>query len=68
MEGKFIGKNSMGFIHGNTYRVRSDIKMVRKGGSIFGENILCICIYDINSHNWCPYQNLEAVLKNWMFK
>lgn len=65
MKGKFIGKSSMGFQNGCVYNIRSDIKMIRKGGSIFGENIISICIYDMNSKAWCPYQSLEAVLKNW---
>lgn len=67
MKGKFIGKDSMGFKNGTIYSVRSDIKIIRKGGSIFGENMLCICIYDINSKTWCPYQSLEAVMRNWYF-
>lgn len=65
MKGKFIGKSSMGFQNGITYNIRSDIKMVRKGESVFGNDMMCICIYDMNSKAWCPYQNLEAVLKNW---
>lgn len=67
MKGKFIGKSSMGFQNGVTYNIRSDIQMVRKGGSVFGEDMMCICICDMNSKSWCPYRSLESVLKNWEF-
>lgn len=67
MKGKFIGKSSMGFQNGVTYDIRSDIKMVRKGGSTFGADVLCICIYDMKSSSWCPYSSLEALLQNWSF-
>lgn len=65
MKGKFIGKSSLGFESGKTYNIRSDIKMVRNGGYIFGENLICICIYDKDSGAWCPYQSLESLLSNW---
>ena len=65
MKGKFIGKSSMGFQNGITYNIRSDIKMVRRDGSAFSNDMMCICIYDMNSKAWCPYQSLESVMKNW---
>ena len=65
MKGKFIGKSSMGFQNGITYNIRSDIKMIRKDGCVFGNDMMCICIYDMNSKAWCPYQSLESVMKNW---
>ena len=65
MIGKFIGKDAMGFKHGATYNIRSDIQKVRIGGPVFGEWKNCICIYDINSKAWCPYSGLETVLRNW---
>ena len=65
MKGKFIGKSSMGFRNGVTYNIRSDIKMIRKDGNVSGNDIMCICIYDMNSKAWCPYQSLESVMKNW---
>ena len=65
MKGKFIGKSSMGFRNGITYNIRSDIKMIKKGGSVLGNDMMCICIYDMNSKAWCPYQSLESVMKNW---
>ena len=68
MIGKFIGKSSMGFINGNTYNIQLKIQKVRKGYYPFCEDMTCICIYDKNSKAWCPYQSLEAVLKNWSFK
>ena len=65
MRGKFIGKSSMGFRNGVTYNIRSDIKMIGKDGNVSGNDIMCICIYDMNSKAWCPYQSLESVMKNW---
>lgn len=65
MRGKFIGKSSMGFRNGVTYNIRSDIKMIGKGGNVYDNDIMCICIYDMNSKAWCPYQSLESVMKNW---
>ena len=65
MKGKFIGKSSMSFQNGITYNIRSDIKMVRKGESVFGNDMMCICIYDMNSKAWCPYQSLESLMGNW---
>lgn len=65
MRGKFIGKSSMGFRNGVTYNIRSDIKMIRKDGNVSGNDIMCICIYDMNSKAWCPYQSLESLMKNW---
>lgn len=67
MKGKFIGKSSMGFTTGNTYNIKSKIQMIRKRGSLFRGISMCICIYDNDSKAWCPYQNLEAVMKNWKF-
>lgn len=68
MRGKFIGKSSMIFKNGNIYDIYSKVQKIRKGGTIFGEDMYCICIYDSNTHIGCPYDNLEAVLKNWEFK
>ena len=65
MKGKFIGKSSMGFHNGITYNIRSDIKMIRRGGSAFSNDMMCICIYDMNSKAWCPYQSLESLMDNW---
>lgn len=65
MKGKFKGRSSMGFQNGVIYNIRSDIQKIRKGVTPFYEDMMCICIYDMNSNAWCPYNNLEAVLKNW---
>lgn len=44
----------MGFIIGHTYDLRSEIKT-------------CICLFDKHSNAWCPYDSVEAMLKNWKF-
>ena len=67
MNGVFIGKSTMGFISGKKYNIESKIQKVRKGSYPFCKDMLCICIYDKNSHAWCPYESLEAVMQNWMF-
>ena len=68
MNGKFIGRSSMGFISGRTYDIKSEVKKIRKGSFPFCRDMMCICIYDKNSKAWCPYQSLEAVMNNWEFK
>ena len=67
MKAKFIGKSSMGFVTGKTYDIKSKIQMIQKQGSPFTRITACICIYDNDSNAWCPYQSLEAVMKNWKF-
>jgi len=67
VKAKFIGRDSNGFKHGVTYDIHSELKETKIGGKIFNKHLLCICIYDKDSNAWCPYQSLEAVLKNWMF-
>lgn len=68
MKGKFIGKSAMGFVTGKTYNIESKIQKIRKGGRYpFCEDMICICIYDKNSRAWCPYQSVEAIMKNWTF-
>ena len=66
MIAKFIGQTSMGFISGRTYNLILDIKTIRKGGSVFGVDMNCICAYDSNSRVWCPYQSYESFKKNWV--
>lgn len=63
MKAKFIGTTSMGFVSGRIYDIKSKIQMIWEGG----DTMACICIYDKNSTAWCPYQSLEAVMKNWVF-
>lgn len=55
----FIGNSSMGFKKGVTYTLRTEIK------SIPGVKTPCLCVYDIHSGAWCPYDSLESFLKNW---
>lgn len=64
MRGRFIGKTSMGFVTGEVYELRSDIKTIAKNGHYIQP---CICLYDKFSGAWCPYSSLENVLKNWDF-
>ena len=66
MIAKFIGQTSMGFINGKTYNIKLYIRTVRKGGTVFGTNMNCICVYDKNSKAWCPYQSYESFNKNWI--
>ena len=61
MQGEFIGKTSRGFVKGNVYNIESKIQKVNK----YGVPMLCICIYDKDSSAWCPYINVENMLKNW---
>lgn len=68
MIGKFIGNNTMGFKHGHTYNIKSKIQIIRKVSYPFCKDMMCICIYDVNSKAWCPYQSLEALFKNWEIK
>ena len=64
MKGMFIGKDAMGFKHRHMYHIKSKIQMVHRYK--FNDNMMCICIYDVNSNAWCPYESLEAVLRNWI--
>lgn len=59
LTGKFIGRNSMGFITGHIYDLRSEIKIVYSKA--------CICLYDKHSNAWCPYDSVESILNNWKF-
>lgn len=64
MIGKYIGNNSMGFKHGKVYTIKSKIELIIKRNKM----LPCICIYDVNSKAWCPYQSLEALFRNWEIK
>lgn len=55
----FKGENSMGFKRGKTYNLRTEIKPVP------GVLKPCLCVFDTNSINWCPYSSLEKFLENW---
>lgn len=66
---KFVGKTSMGFKTGKTYRLQLIWRTIRKriGGSIFGhwETMRCLCAYDLDSSAWCPYSSYEAFETYW---
>ena len=65
MKGRFIGANgSMGFKNGKIYEINTTIQPVRVGR----ENRQCIVVMDRESAAWCPYESLEAVMKNWTFE
>lgn len=66
MLARFLGKTSMGFIHGLTYDVYTKINDVAKyyNGVKYMPSC-CICLYDKNSSAWCPYNSVEALLMNW---
>ena len=59
MQGEFIGKTSMGFVNGKVYNIESKVQKIIK----YGIPMLCICIYDKDSNAWCPYSNLETMIK-----
>lgn len=59
--GRFVGKDSMGFKHGNLYYLKSKTENIY----LNGKNTPCICLYDTKSKAWCPYQTLEGLLENW---
>ena len=50
MKAIFIGEDgSRGFKRGQTYELNSDIRPIHTGGGyIFGQEKMCICIYDRN--------------------
>lgn len=62
MQGKFIGRTSMGFVNGKVYNIYSKVQKVKK----YGIPMLCICIYDKDSNAWCPYRDLETITNNWI--
>lgn len=57
MNAEFIGNTSMGFVKGKIYNLDSKIQKIGSD--------LCICLYDKNSNVWCPYKNIDVILKNW---
>lgn len=63
MKAKFIGESSMGFVTGCIYDIYTDCQMIRETTLSFKP---CLCIFDKNSFAGCPYENLEAVLQNWI--
>ena len=66
MVGKFIGTTSMGFVTGQTYQLRCCKGLIydkRKD-----KKKVAICLFDLNSDAWCPYDTWNAVLRNWILK
>lgn len=50
---KFIGKTSCGFVSGEEYYIKTEVK---------GKYIW---LYDCNSSASCPYESMETILDNW---
>ena len=66
MKAQFIGNTSSRFFTNKIYNIRTDCKTLNiydKYDNV--DTVTCLCIYDIDSSSWCPYQNLEAMLQNW---
>lgn len=62
----FTGKDYMKWKYGETYHIRSKIEKVHIGGNTFGEDKVCICIHDDENKIVCPYDSIEAFIKNWI--
>lgn len=67
MRGRFVGETSMGFVHGQIYNVRSEIKPLQITTNSKTKTQTCIVLRDKDSAAWCPYGSLEAVMRNWEF-
>lgn len=52
MRMRFIGKDSMGYVHGNVYDIRIRTSLYE---------IILSC----DGHSDCPYSSLKALAKNW---
>lgn len=67
MKARFTGRDSMGFKHGKTYNVQTKMNILQRGNPLTGEidYVNCICLYDKESPAWCPYESVEAMLRNW---
>lgn len=64
MRGRFVGTDgSMGFRNGKIYDINTTIQPIK----VKGVNKQCIVVMDRSSAAWCPYESLEAVMKNWEF-
>lgn len=62
MEAKYVGENgSMGFRTGVTYNISTENKIIKRNRV----PVSCICVFDVKSGKWCPYESLEAVMRNW---
>ena len=67
MKAIYIGENgAQGFIKGNKYYIKSKVMPIIKSKhniELQGK----IYIYDTNSMNWCPYDSVEEMMKEWKF-
>jgi hypothetical protein len=64
MKAIYIGTDtSRGFEKGKEYTIRTKVMPIHKNLSL--RSLFCLCIFDMNSKNWCPYSNLELVFDNW---
>jgi len=61
MKAVFVGQTSMGFHQGQTYSLKSELKVRRSESGL----VAVIHLYDENSEAWCQYSSLDAVLRNW---
>ena len=62
MDAKYVGENgSMGFRTGVTYNIKTESKIIKRNR----QPVSSICVFDTKSGNWCPYESLEAVMRNW---
>ena len=70
---KFIGKNSLGYVHGNTYRLR--VWAGRRPGVMSALTYNLMQDYPItierairseyDGGGMCPYSSIETFLRNW---
>lgn len=67
MVGRFVGETSMGFIHGKLYELKSSIEPIAFKDDFKTDMKTCIVLRDKHSKAWCPYNSLEAILRNWEF-
>ena len=65
MVGKFIGTTSMGFETGQKYWLKQRNQIIWDKRS--GKRKMAICLFDLHSNAWCPYDSWEAILRNWEF-
>lgn len=65
MIGKFIGTTSMGFVTGQEYELRQNKHLIWDKRS--GKKKVAICLFDLHSDAWCPYDSWEAIFRNWEF-
>jgi len=65
MLGKFIGTTSMGFVTGQMYQVKCVKRLYHDRRE--GKQKMGLFLFDLNSEAWCPYESMDAILRNWRF-